>query len=78
MSRFLIKLAIILFKEYKNKLTNQEMPKIKIYNYLLIQSYLEKEQHFVVHMRYTGIFMKRPQFYIKSIYWYYQFNRDPD
>ena len=43
MSRFLIKLAIILFKEYKNKLTNQEMPKIKIYNYLLIQSYLEKE-----------------------------------
>ena len=49
MPKFAVKLALMLFEKYKNKLKNQEPPSIKIYN-------------FFVHMRYTGVSMKRNQF----------------
>lgn len=62
MSRFVAKSTLMLFKKYKNKLKNQKTLWIKMYNNLLIQSFSKKQWHFLVHMRYTGISMKRPQF----------------
>ena len=62
MPKFAVKLALILFEKYKNKSKIQGPPSIKMYNYLLVQSHSEKQWHFLVHMRYTGVSMKRNQF----------------
>ena len=62
MSKFAIKLALIIFKKYKNKSKNQGRLSIKMHNYLLIQSYFKEQWHFIVHMKYTSVFMKKNQF----------------
>ena len=62
MPRFAIKLALTLFDKYKNKSKNQRPPWIKIYNYQIVQSHSKNQWDFLVHMKYTGVYMKKNQF----------------
>lgn len=41
MTKLAIRLVLIPFDKYKNKLKNQRLPKIKMYNYQIVQSYFK-------------------------------------